>query len=271
MLPRALAVALLLASSSAARAAPIQPTAKWVVNFDDQQCLAEREYGTPSNPLTLVLKQPVRGGVMQVAVLADGNFGTSAVQVDGWVGFDRKPVSKLSALRWRPQGSKQVIRLVNMPLSAFRGIETAQTMHIDVGAFRREFVLSDVRDLLSVMDECLKDLRKVWNVSDGDGDGHAPPTGARAPVGDLRGLISASDYPGVALQQLQSGTVTMVLLIDETGRVADCSLIETSGVAALDAQSCAIVTRRARLTPAVGADGKPRKSSFVQRIAWELG
>lgn len=268
---RAFAAALLLTASSRASAEPIPPTAKWVVNFDDQQCLAEREYGTPTNPLTLVLKQPVRGDVIQVAVLASGNLGTAAVQVDGWIGFDRRPVTKVSALRWRPQGSKQVIRLINMPLSAFRGIETAQVMRVDVGAFRRDFRLSDVRDLLTVMDSCLEDLRQVWNVADGDGDGHSAPAGARPPVGDLRGLISASDYPGVALQQLQSGSVTMVLLIDEAGRVADCSLIETSGVAALDAQSCSIVTRRARLTPAVGADGKPRKSSFIQRITWKLG
>jgi len=66
------------------------------------------------------------------------------------------------------------------------------------------------------------------------------------------------------------GSVAFVLLIDEEGKVADCTVTETSGVASLDAQSCAIVKERAKFKPATGLDGKPSKSSYFQRISWRL-
>jgi protein TonB len=57
-------------------------------------------------------------------------------------------------------------------------------------------------------------------------------------------------------------------LIDTDGKVASCMVIGSSGVASLDAQSCAIVTSRARFRPALGLDGKPARSGKIQRIRW---
>jgi len=37
-----------------AAAAPRQPSGRWVVEFNDAQCIASRNYGTPGNPLRLV-------------------------------------------------------------------------------------------------------------------------------------------------------------------------------------------------------------------------
>ena len=65
-------------------------------------------------------------------------------------------------------------------------------------------------------------------------------------------------------------SATFVLLIDETGRVADCTVIETSGVASLDAQTCGAVKLQARFKPAIGLDGKPAKDGVVQRVSWIL-
>ena len=66
------------------------------------------------------------------------------------------------------------------------------------------------------------------------------------------------------------GAVSLALLIDEQGKVADCTVTQTSGVAALDAQSCAIIKERGKFSPAIGHDGKPAKSSWLQRINWAL-
>ncbi|HEX2803352.1 MAG TPA: energy transducer TonB, partial [Sphingomicrobium sp.] len=66
------------------------------------------------------------------------------------------------------------------------------------------------------------------------------------------------------------GGVGLVLLVDETGKVADCSVIRTSGVAALDAQACTILKLRGKLEPAIGADGKPAKGSLVGSVNWRI-
>ena len=63
---------------------------------------------------------------------------------------------------------------------------------------------------------------------------------------------------------------TIVALIDEKGEMADCAVIETSGIAALDAQTCFIMRKRGKFAPAIGQDGKPAKGVFTQRIRWEM-
>jgi outer membrane biosynthesis protein TonB len=62
----------------------------------------------------------------------------------------------------------------------------------------------------------------------------------------------------------------MTFLIDEQGRIADCTVDQTSGVAVLDTMSCYVISRRARFTPALGADGKPVRSAHETRVRWRI-
>ncbi len=61
-----------------------------------------------------------------------------------------------------------------------------------------------------------------------------------------------------------------MILVDEQGKVADCTVIQTSGVAALDAQSCSVIKLGAKYKPAIGLDGKPAKSAAFQTISWKI-
>ncbi len=55
------------------------------------------------------------------------------------------------------------------------------------------FKVTQIPALLDMLDKCAADLRKVWNVEDGDG----PPALVRErPKGDLRSVFSDDDYPG---------------------------------------------------------------------------
>ena len=54
------------------------------------------------------------------------------------------------------------------------------------------------------------------------------------------------------------------------GRVSDCSITASSGSTALDTETCNILRRRARFTPAKDQAGNPITDSFSQRIRWEL-
>ena len=110
-------------------------------------------------------------------------------------------------------------------------------------------------------------LRRVWNVGSVDGEQSPLPQRARA---NLARLFSSDDYPAISVRGEASGAVKFALLINEAGKVADCTVIETSGVAALDAQTCVIVRARAKFEPAVGADGKPAKDANISRVRWEL-
>lgn len=268
MFIRALSAATALLASSTAQSvdAPIQPTGKWIVHFDDAQCLAERDYGSQQRPLYLALKQPALGDVIQLDFIESGYAGTPT-QLDAQVQLDGLGPLKTTVLRYKPPKESFRIHMMNLPLKQFETARTAKNLSIKVTGFDQQFALDRLGPLLDVMEQCVADLRNVWNVkSSGEEKGRVRDDAK----GNLRRLFSADDYPMESLMNGDSGVVLVALLVNEKGRVADCSIVQTSGVAMLDAQSCAILKERAKFVPAVGRDGKPAKDAFIQRINWKV-
>jgi TonB family protein len=262
----ALAAVLLLASS-AALADLRSPVGKWVVIFDDARCVAGRNYGSVQKPVLLVLKQPAHRSVMQLQWIAKGGR-TAPQQSKGTVQFDQQPPVDVSLLLYYAKDKGQRVYQLNVPIDRFTAAGDAHRVHLHAKWLEEDLELSSLAPLLKTMDRCVSDLRNYWNVTD-DNDRDAPVAGLKSRAkGDLRRFFSSDDYPWMALIKDQEGQVQFSILIDEKGRVADCSVIEPSGVAVLDAQSCAILTERASFTPAIGTDGKPARDSYISRIVW---
>ena len=256
-------------AASQALAAPIvrQPTGNWVVNFDDAQCVASRNFGTKEEPLFLVLKAPAIGDVVQVAVVRSGRGG-SPQQLVGSISFDNREAVKTSVLAYTSGTNSQRIFTANLTNSDFAAAGKATTMlFTGAGQVNESFSLDKIASVRTVIGECVADLREVWNVS--ASEDMSPKLRQRARLAVKR-LLSNEDYPDLAARKDLQGSVRFVLLVDESGRVADCTVLETSGVAALDAQGCSKIKDRARFTPAIGADGKPAKDAYTQRVRWML-
>jgi TonB family protein len=268
MLLRSVVLAFALASATAADAAakPRVPTGTWNVDFGDAQCIAARDYGTPAKPLRLVFKAAPVGDVMQVAVFHEAG-ASPAQQVDSIVTIDGRQPIETALLMYTPKGSKERIYLLNLASADFASVRTAKTLSVRSEGLNETFALSGMEPLLKVVDECVADLRRVFNV----GATHSDPTRFKSRArADLPKFFSSDDYPAVAVMNRQSGRVRFALLIQEDGRVADCTLVETSGVPSLDAQACALLKIRAKFEPAIGIDGKPAKDSAVGSIVWRM-
>ena len=85
--------------STPASAAVSAPTGKWVVDYEDQACVATRQYGTEAKPLFLALKPSPIGDVMQLSVIRKRSSDSLGVEEFGRVSFDQRrdvPVSMLS-------------------------------------------------------------------------------------------------------------------------------------------------------------------------------
>jgi hypothetical protein len=270
MIRRLIVLAAALMSSSAnAESVPRQPTGKWIVDFDDAQCVASRNYGTQKEPLHLAIKAPALGDAMQLAVIRPATGGSSfADEKDGQIAFDGGKPIKFSVLAVSVKKTKQRLFRVNLPLSQLDALRTAKRVSITAGGELGEtFAVDELSPLLKVMEDCVSDLRKVWNVHEGEGPN---PLLRKAPEGNLARVFTSDDYPADAFTGDVEGTSLFVVLIDESGKIADCTIVKTSGAASLDAQSCGIIQQRAHFTPAVGLDGKPAKSAFTQQVAWRL-
>src|SRR5918993_2307117 len=283
MFARVLACAALLSTAGTAAAAePKQPTGKWIVNFADAQCVATRNYGSEADPIYLVLKAPATGGSLQIGIVRKGR-DIEPQQFDGEVVVDQAATIQTNLLEFGNKKIGQRALLVNLNSQNVDSLRPAKTLSIrtrDRGVAKlgtrlgqggsrdgETFALTQMGAVMNMLDTCTKDLRDVWKAWDYDKE----PSGLKeGPSGDLSGIFNGDDYPGIAAFKDQMGSVAFVLLIDEQGKVADCTVTETSGVASLDAQSCAIVKERAKFKPAIGLDGKPSKSSYFQRISWRL-
>lgn len=86
----------------------------------------------------------------------------------------------------------------------------------------------------------------------------------------LHTLVSSDDYPAAALEANEQGTVRFRLDVDEAGRVANCTIVMSSGSASLDETTCAIMRSRAEFTPAADAEGNAVPDSHITNVRWAL-
>lgn len=101
----------------------------------------------------------------------------------------------------------------------------------------------------------------------GNGVGHAQ----RGPSYDVRAIFGPEDYPVEAILRNDQGSVQTRVKIGPDGRVRDCSVVQSSGSAALDRATCEILTQRARFTPARDSEGRPTGFDYTPpAIVWRL-
>ena len=275
MLRFSLITAIMFASATAASAQPIiQPTGKWIVNFADARCVASRNYGTEEDPLHLLLKEPAHRSVIQMQIIREGSNDDD--QAKASVQFGENTPFETTMLSFHSDANDAQVYQVNIPIEMFAQASNARSLHVKSEWMDKRLALSSLGPLMTMMEKCVADLRDAWNIV-----GTVRPVGSPVPQeedsnprlrarahGNLRQYFSSDSYPWMALITSQGGAVRLSLLIDKHGRVADCSIIETSGIASLDAQSCAILKEKAWFKPAIGLDGKPARDSTVERIVW---
>lgn len=87
---------------------------------------------------------------------------------------------------------------------------------------------------------------------------------------DPASWITPDDYPPAAIRAGEHGTVAVKLDIGTSGLATGCTIIGSSGSAALDAATCGVLSRRARFQPAIDEQGMPMVSLFFRRVVWQL-
>jgi TonB family protein len=173
---------------------------------------------------------------------------------------------KTNGLRFPASRDRNDIVWINFTPAELAGLRGAGEIALDGGPLHDRFVLPGIGKVLDALETCNADLRKYWNV----GDGEAGLSRRARPKRPLPDYFSSSDYPSQAMQQSDSGISKIMMMIDETGALKDCMVEETSGVAMLDAMTCAVLQERARFEPALDSAGKPARSVLTTRVNWRI-
>lgn len=111
---------------------------------------------------------------------------------------------------------------------------------------------------------CLRDLMR-----EDRGTGR-PAVHAPAPRGPIDTYFTNDDYPAAALRAEEQGEVAVALTISARGRVSDCTIAASSGSAALDRATCALLNRRARFHPALDADALATQGIYRTTVTWRI-
>jgi protein TonB len=102
----------------------------------------------------------------------------------------------------------------------------------------------------------------------GPGGGGAGSGGIGEDAVLLSGGLNRRDYRRLRAFAAPAGRAVLDLLVGPDGRVARCSIRQTSGVAALDAELCAILQPRMSWAPARDRAGRPLSVGIIYTAVW---
>lgn len=97
----------------------------------------------------------------------------------------------------------------------------------------------------------------------------SPPSGATPPR-LVAGSITNADYPSAAIRAREQGATKILIQVSAEGRATHCEVIESSGSAVLDTQSCTLATERFRFEPGRDLRGDATASTYQQGVRWIL-
>ena len=255
-------VAGLMMSASSVTADPVEPITPWNISYEESQCTASRSYGSAEKPITLRLVPSVTGAAMRLLFVEDGKTAVSENPAELTLGTQK--TLHTYSFNYDVPTKHHRVYLVNMPMAEFRTAAAASTIGMKSGSFKSTLHVDQLPQMLAELDKCLADLQDYWNVKNIGPARTVPNSGKEV------GVFSGDDYPGFALRYGQAGTFGMTILIDQRGRVADCTVDEPSGTSILDVASCYLVEKRAKFLPASDAQGKPTRSAVSMRVMWRI-
>ena len=228
-------------------------------------CIVGRKFGAGEQQVTLGFRPGPMSDHLRVALwLSDPGkkytFGAANLTLDDGIPvlapFGRGPISIKGM---------QLVQ-IDTKRSEIGELAAAKQLRVSAGKLALNFKLGNVGGAMKALEKCERQLLINWGMDPVVLDSIARP--AFHP--NLVLIFTTNDYPSSALRQREQGTAGVYFRIGTDGRVSDCRIAESSGSTTLDAQTCAIIVRRARYQPAKTKTGELVASIGFQRIRWEI-
>jgi hypothetical protein len=250
----------LLPSPSTARSKGMAGVGKWSIDFAEHQCVASRLFGTADDRLILGIKPSPSSDVVQISLIRGGS-NSGGVQNDAQIAFDAGPPIAVKELAFGVE--KKRVRMIHLNAEQAARLAGAKSMDWSLHGTGRRLEIGSMAEVMKLLGDCKKDLRDYWNAE-------ATFKQNPKPLKELIKYFVSTDYPEQAWSHGETGATSVVMLVDEKGKLADCMINETSGFATIDAMTCLVIRQRVSFAPAIGADDKPAKSVSTATIKWQL-
>jgi hypothetical protein len=121
---------------------------------------------------------------------------------------------------------------------------------------------------MAAMRRCTDDLLRHWGYDPAVQKSLVRQT---TPANYPGNWITQRDFPPRPLARGSNGLVQFRLDVDEAGSVRGCRVLFRTNPDEFADLSCQLLSKRAKFTPALNAEGKPVRSYYVGRVKWVSG
>ena len=261
----AAAVVALALQSAPVAPVPLKPVGPWIVDYADSMCLLQRQFGSGDAAVFLGFRPGLFSEHMRVVVMRKSTdrstrFGTAELSFDGG------PALKASYREGWLEKQKSRVTFIDLKGPDLAPLSQAKQFRIKAG--KADIILEPARveAALKALEPCQKDLLIGWGMTKETLDSIATFAAPRSDILDF----TSNDYPTAAIRKHEQGTSGVRYWVSTEGKARDCRVVEPSGSAVLDAQTCAIITKRGNFTPAKTKNGDAVESIGFSRVHWLL-
>lgn len=275
--------ALIPAVAVAKDAAPevLKRTGNWEVNYDRDACHLLAHFGDAKDPVIMRMTSYEPGDWFTLGLYGRRLASTetsSKLRVD--FGLTAKPIENhtINGTTGPYKATWATMRLDDWERASpdempprITAEQAAKVTGATIRFERRKPFRLEFGPMTKPLDQlrlCQTNLVKSWGY---DPEVQTALRRPARPAGSPGDWLSYRDYPMDALRMGQGGIVQLRLDVNEEGKVGDCYVLDRTNPDAFADLTCRLVKRRAKLEPALDAQGKPVGSFFVQRFAWRVG
>lgn len=272
----------------------LEPSGAWVANYAEDSCTLARSFGEGDNQSFLVFSRFSPSGISNISISGKpfkAKRGTRTAKIQFGKTQDVRELDVFSGSRgdYPALIFKQPIAIqpftkgqiddFNKALKE-QDFEAASLIRaaplsddIDtllVSDFSRQPVLLKTGSMVNAMatqDKCIDDLVTSWGI---DAEKHKTLTQLALPVNAPQRWIKSSDYPTDLLRKGNQGIVNFRLIVSPEGEVESCHIQESSRPQGFDDAVCTQISRRAKFSPALDAEGKAITSYYTNKVTFQI-
>lgn len=138
------------------------------------------------------------------------------------------------------------------------GAPLKQSLRLETGAMLKP---------LAALQDCANNLPTGWGI---DVEKHKNLKAKPMPTTYPGDWVTTNDYPQEMIRQGQPANVVFRLNIGVDGKPTTCHIQVSTRPKAFDDAVCGKITKRARFTPALDADGNPIASYYINQVNFRL-
>ncbi|MEP3225330.1 MAG: energy transducer TonB [Parasphingorhabdus sp.] len=242
----------------------------WNINYGKSSCDLKRIFKSNTDELQLQISQSFQlsGASLFLLTKPRDKEGSWEEKIEFSIDETSKKLTKKAFIQRIRKEDLLAWQVYGFDMNFLQNLPDAVTLRMKTKKYPEIALrLNGMKSVYKALEQCQRNLYASFGVDYSELEKLSKQP---YPENNPGGWARAFDYPSYSLRRGHQGTVGFVLVVDSQGRTTDCIVKKSSGYASLDEQTCIMVKKRSRFTPALDQAGKPTNSMWASRVRWQI-